>query len=264
MITINEYIAPESLEEAYRILMARRNNLVLGGCGFIKMGSRIIGTAIDLCNLSLDYIMENEDNILIGAETTLRELEINSIIKNYCGGAISQSVSNIVGVQFRNMAKVGASVFSKYGFSDLLPSLLVLDAKIRLFNGGIMELEEFLEKKYEKDILIEVILPKKDGVAVYECLRKTSGDLSIINGAMYKGRNGEYRIAIGSRPQRAMLAERASQILENEKDMDKALNTIVEELHFGTNIRGSKEYRQDMCKVLIKIMHDKVGDYHDR
>ncbi|HSH35213.1 FAD binding domain-containing protein, partial [Schnuerera sp.] len=104
MITIKEYIAPKTIEEAYELLIARKNNLILGGCGFIKLGSRNINTAIDLCNLSLDYIVENEEEILIGADTTLRQLEINNIIKNHCGGAISQGVSYIVGVQFRNMA----------------------------------------------------------------------------------------------------------------------------------------------------------------
>ncbi len=263
MITIKEYVAPNSIEEAYEILMARRNNLVLGGCGFIKMGSKNINTAVDLCNLSLDYIDEKEDAILIGADTSLRKLEMNNIIKNYCGGVISQGVSNIVGVQFRNMARVGASVFSRYGFSDLLPSLLVLDAKVRLFDGGVMDLKEFLEKEYKKDILMEVILPKKEGIAVFDCLRKSSGDFPIINGAMFKGKDGEYRVSIGARPQRAKLAERAAKDLECG-DITKAQGTIVEELNFGSNIRANREYRQDMCIALLKRMHDKVGDYHDR
>lgn len=262
MITINEYIAPDSLEEAYTILTARRNNLILGGCGFIKMGSRIIGTGIDLSNLSLDYIQENEDEILIGADTSLRELEINDIIKNYCGGAISQGVANIVGVQFRNMAKVGASVFARYGFSDLIPSLLVLDAKVRLYKGGVMNLSEFMEMKYEKDILVEVILPKKEGIATFQCLRKSSGDFPIINGAMFKGNNGEYKIAIGSRPRRAKLAEKTAQALSTDEDIDKALDMVLEELSFGTNIRGSKEYREDMSEVLIKGMFDQLAGNH--
>ncbi|SHD76357.1 FAD binding domain-containing protein [Schnuerera ultunensis] len=264
MVTIKEYIAPKTIEEAYELLIARKNNLILGGCGFIKIGSRNINTAIDLCNLSLDYIVENEEEILIGADTTLRQLEINNIIKNHCGGAISQGVSYIVGVQFRNMARVGASVFSRYGFSDLLPSLLVLDAKVRLYKGGVMDLKDFLEKKYEKDILLEVILPKKDGIAVYDCLRKSSGDLPIINGAMFKGNNCEYVIAIGSRPQRAKLAEKSMEALEYGASIDKVADMVVDELHFGTNMRGSREYREEMCKVLIKRMHDKVGGYHDR
>lgn len=264
MITIKEYIAPKSIEEAYEVLIARKNNLILGGCGFIKLGSRNINTAIDLCNLSLDYIVEKEREILIGADTTLRQLEINNIIKNYCGGVISQGVSYIVGVQFRNMARVGASVFSRYGFSDLLPSLLVLDARVRLYNGGVMELKGFLEAKYKKDILVEIILPKKDGVATFDCLRKSSGDLPIINGAMFKGKNNEYRIAIGSRPQRAKLAEKSAEALGRGICIDDVVDMVVEELHFGTNMRGSKECREDMSKVLVKRMHNKVGGYHDR
>lgn len=264
MMTIKEYIAPDSIEEAYKILTSKRNNLILGGCGFIKMGSKNINTAIDLCNLSLDYIKERDNEILIGADTTLRQLETNDIIKNYCGGAISEGVSHIVGVQFRNMARVGASVFSRYGFSDLLPPLLVLDAKVRLYKGGIIDLKDFLEKKYEKDILIEVILPKEDGIAVFDCLRRTSGDFPIINGAMFKGKGGEYRIAIGARPQRAKLVTKAAKELENGANIEKVQNRVLEEISFGTNIRGSKEYREDMAKVLIKRMHDKVGEHHDK
>ncbi len=161
------------------------------------------------------------------------------------------------------MVKVGASVFSKYGFSDLLPALLVLDAKVRLYKGGLMDLSEFLEKEHEKDILIEVILPKQDGIAVFNCMKKTSIDFSIINGAMFKGKNEEYRIAIGSRPQRAILANNSAKVLGDGKDIDRVADMVVEELHLGTNIRGSKEYREDMCRVLIQKMYDEIGDYND-
>lgn len=263
MITIKEYVAPNSIEETYEILMARRNNLILGGCGFIKMSSKNINTAIDLCNLSLDYITENEHEILIGADTSLRQLEINSIIKNYCGGAISQGVSHIVGVQFRNMARVGASVFSRYGFSDLLPSLLVLDARVKFYNSGIIDLKDFLERKYEKDILLEVILPKKEGIATYDCLRKSYGDFPIINGAMFKGKNSEYKISIGARPQRAKLAHKAAIALKNGTTIENIQDMVLEEISFGANMRGSKAYREDMCKVLVNRMYRKIGDYYD-
>lgn len=263
MITIKEYVAPTNIEEAYNILLSKKNNVILGGCGFIKMGSRTINTAIDLCNLSLDYIKEDNNEILIGGDTSLRELEINEIIKNYCGGVISKATSNIVGVQLRNMTRIGASVFSKYGFSDLLGPLLVLDARVRLYKGGLINLSEFLERKYEKDILIEVILPKQEGVAVFNCLKKSSIDFSIINGAMFKGNNKEYRIAIGSRPERAILANNSARSLSDGKDIEMVANMVVEELHLGTNLRGSKEYREDMCKVLIQRMYDEIGDYND-
>lgn len=259
MITIKEYVSPESLEEAYEVLMSGKKNLILGGFGFIKMGSRSINKAIDLYKLSLNYINETEEEILIGADTSLRNLEINEIIKSYCGGVISEGVSNIVGVQFRNMARVGASVFSKYGFSDLLPSLLVLDAKIRLHKDGVMSLEEFLEKDFKRDILVEIILPKKKGTAVYDCIRKSTGDFPIINGAIFKGEDGDYKIAIGSRPQRAKLAVNAAKALASGESIENVAKMIPEELHFGSNVRGSKEYREEMSKALVTRMYSKVG-----
>ncbi|MDU9052613.1 MAG: FAD binding domain-containing protein, partial [Clostridioides difficile] len=97
MITIKEYVVPKSLDEAYELLISRKNNIILGGCGFLKLGSKNIGSAIDLKDLALDYINETDDSILIGADTSLRTLELNKVIKNYCNGVISNAVSNIVG-----------------------------------------------------------------------------------------------------------------------------------------------------------------------
>lgn len=36
MITIKEYVVPKSLDEAYELLISRKNNIILGGCGFFK------------------------------------------------------------------------------------------------------------------------------------------------------------------------------------------------------------------------------------
>ncbi|MCC0707963.1 FAD binding domain-containing protein [Clostridioides sp. ES-S-0190-01] len=257
MVTIKEYSVPQSLEEAYKILISKKNNVILGGCGFIKLSNKNIGTAIDLKDINLDYIKEDEKNILIGADTSLRSLEINKTIKNYCSGIVSSAVSNIVGVQFRQGARIGASVFSKYGFSDLITALLVVGAKVRLYNSGILELNEFLDSELNKDILIEIILPKKDAVAVFDSIRKCTGDFAILNSAMLK-ENDTYKIAIGARPQRAKLALEASQILSKEKDIDKASIIVGKELIYGSNMRASKEYRIDMASALLKRMYSAI------
>ena len=48
--------------------------------------------------------------------TTLRDLEVSPILNKYFNGVIGNCVKDIIGVQFRNVVTVGASVFSKYGF----------------------------------------------------------------------------------------------------------------------------------------------------
>lgn len=258
MITIKEYLVASDLNQAYDILIARKNNIILGGCGFLKLGSKNINTAIDLKNINLDYIKETNETIVVGADVSLRELEINKITKDYCSGIISQALSNIVGVQFRNNVRVGASVFSKYGFSDLIPALLVVDAKVNLHKKGIIRLEDFLESDNEKDILVEIILPKIDGVGIFDSIRKCTGDFAILNGAMLKVDN-KYKIAIGARPQRAKIAHKASELLSKEEDIEKASNLVKEELTFGSNMRASQEYRSDMAKSLVMRMYMNLG-----
>ena len=74
MITIQNYVQAESLDEAWQ-LNQKRNARVLGGMLWLKMGQNPVGTAIDLCKLGLDTIEEEESSFSIGAMVTLRALE---------------------------------------------------------------------------------------------------------------------------------------------------------------------------------------------
>lgn len=75
MFTITDLVQPENLAEAYQILTDKRNNTILGGCAFLKMGKKQINKGIDLTKLNLNYIREQDGFIVIGAMTSLRELE---------------------------------------------------------------------------------------------------------------------------------------------------------------------------------------------
>ena len=118
----NQYVRAESLEEAYG-LYQKKNNFVLGGMLWLKMRKRPFGTAIDLSGLGLDQIEENEKEFRIGAYVSLRELETNEALNAYTKGAFAESVKHIVGVQFRNVATVGAvsGDVTDFGCDDDLP-----------------------------------------------------------------------------------------------------------------------------------------------
>ena len=49
----------ESLEQAYELNQKKRN-CIIGGMLWLKMGSRMVPTAIDLSTLGLNTIEENE------------------------------------------------------------------------------------------------------------------------------------------------------------------------------------------------------------
>lgn len=255
MFTVMEIEQPTTEQEAYDILMKRKNNQVIGGSAFMRMGRKRIGTGIELSKLNLDYIEDREDFIEIGAMTNLRDLETSSIIKEHFGSVISDSLRDLIGVQFRNVVTVGGTVFSKYGFSDLIVTLLSLDTEVELFGAGRVKLEDFLERECEKDLLTRIYIKKTNKKASYKSLRNAKSDYPILNVSVSK-ENGEYKICIGARPQRAIVAKKASEFLtvngfEND-NIEKALELIDEDVVFGSNMRGTKEYRKAISKVLVK------------
>ena len=251
MFTLIELVQPETIDEAYEILMEKRNNTILGGCAFLRLGSSRIGAGVELSKLNLDYITEHDHEIEIGAMTTFRDLETSKLLQEYFNGVIPKAVSHIIGVQFRNVVTVGASVFSKYGFSDLLTALLALDTEVELYKGGRISLLQFLEKPYEKDLLTKIWIKKSQGHAAYQNMRNSASDFPIVNVAVSK-LNDQWKIVAGARPGRAKIANQASAALTSgNHNVTEIAAIAANELAFGTNARGTAEYRKAVCQVLI-------------
>ena len=255
MFTLQKLLQPETIEEAYKILTEKKANTVLGGCCFLRMGSKRIGTGIELSKLNLDYIKEDSDYIEIGAMTNFRDIETSDILNKYFNGVLSKSVSNIIGVQFRNVVTVGATVFSKYGFSDFITGLLSLDTEVELFGAGRMSLEEFLNMPYKKDLLTRIFIKKDSRKATFKDFRNSVSDYSILNVSV-SNKEDNWRIVVGARPVMAAIAKNASEELSKgeitTEKIELVANIAAEELGFGTNMRATKEYRKALCKVLVK------------
>ena len=259
MFTMMNLVQPATLEEAYEVLMKSKNNTILGGCGYLRMGSKRISTGIELTKLNLNYIGEENGFIEIGAYATLRDLETSPALNKYFNGVIEKSVADLIGVQFRSMVTAGATVFSKYGFSDPLTALLSLDCEVELFKGGRMPLEDFLNRPFEKDILVRIFLNANGRKAVYKNFRNAASDYSILNVSVSK-LDDDFRIVVGARPSTARIAKKASAFISGKGLQDPADDAFIseaaklarEELNFGTNMRGTKEYREELCKVLVK------------
>ena len=207
MLTIREYKKAESLEEAYT-LNQKKSNRVIGGMIWLKMETLNVGTAIDLSGLGLDTIEETETEFRIGAMASLRALELHEGLAAYTNGAMRESVRHIVGVQLRNLATVGGSLYSRFGFSDVLTMFLVLDAQVELYKGGIVPLSEYAERPKDRDILVRIIVPKKNAKFNYQSVRISQTDIPVLTCAAVKDENG-YRFAIGAvRPRHAVRAGR--------------------------------------------------------
>ena len=256
VFTMTNYVTVGSLEEAYALLGKNKSNKILGGTLWMRMGSQTIHTGIDLSQLGLDQIVENEEAIEIGAMCSLRMIETHPLMNEYFSGIVAESVKDIVGVQFRNCATIGGSIYSRFGFSDILTALLALDTYVELYHGGILSLEDFIKTPYEKDILVKIIIKKEQIKGAYQTDRLSHTDFPVLAVAVTKGQKG-YKISVGARPSKAALAYEAMHYLNTrdelgEEMIESAVHKVIEELNFGSNMRASETYRKHLAKVLIK------------
>ena len=241
MITIQKYVRAQSLEEAWQLNQNKRNR-ILGGMLWLRLGKGTVNTAIDLCDLGLDAIEETEEAFSIGAMATLRDLEMHGGLNAYTNGAVRNAVKGIVGVQFRNMATVGGSIWGRFGFSDVLTVFLALDCEVELYKGGIVPLEQFAKMKKDNDILVRLIVKKTPCEITYTSMRNQSTDFPVLACAVSRI-GGEYRAAIGARPARAMLLR--SETAEGFADF------AAEHAPTEGNLRGSAAYRTHLIRVLV-------------
>lgn len=258
MLKFKQYYRVKSLEEAYE-LNQKKSNVVLGGMLWLKLQRRTVGGVIDLSDLGLDQITETEDAFTIGAMVSLRDLEQHEGLRAYLGEALHESLCHIVGVQFRNVATVGGSIFGRFGFSDVLTLFLALDAKVKFYRAGEMALSVYtsgatLDRELKNDILEAVILPKKVEAAAYRSVRNSETDFPVLTCCAAKVA-GVYRVSVGARPMRAVYTADLNGILnagitpETAADFGK---WVSEQITTGSNVRASADYRKKMIAVLTK------------
>lgn len=242
MITIQNYVRAGSLEEAWQLNQNKRSR-ILGGMLWLRLGRGRVHTAIDLCDLGLDTIEETDTQFSIGAMATLRDLETHPGLHAYTHGAAAQAVGSIVGVQFRNMATVGGSIWGRFGFSDVLTLFMALDSYVELYKGGVIPLAQFAAMKKDRDILVRLIVKKTPCKMVYASMRNQRTDFPVIACAV-SSINGEYRASVGARPGRAILIRR-----ESPEDF---AGFVAQQTPTEGNLRGSAPYRTHLIRVLVE------------
>lgn len=252
-MNIVQYNKPESLEEAWT-LNQKKSARVLGGACWLRMSPRRrIQTAIDLMGLGLDQIEKVEGAWRIGCMTTLRALELSPELEALTEGALKESLRHIVGVQFRNMATIGGSIWGRFGFSDILTLFLVLDAEVELYKGGRMKLADFARSGAGRDILTHIFIPCRERQVRYDSLRLSATDFPVLACAVSRDAEGVH-CALGARPRRAELVPGGQELLAaglDETAIRQYARYAAQALTFGTNLRGSAEYRQAMAEVLV-------------
>lgn len=275
MFTAKNYVKVNSIEEAFELNKVR-NNVIIGGLMWLKQSTKNINTLIDLSALGLDKIEETDNFISLGAMVSLRDMEKSPILKAYFGNYFSDALKGIVGVQFRNGATLGGSVYGRYGFSDVITSLMPIDTTVVIFDGEekMLPLTKYVSLKKDNSILTKILIRKNPVLTAYQSMRIVSTDFPLLTVAisLHSSVNLEnsasLSIAVGARPNIASLIKSenfdASELYTSytqdvnnnslynltafaEKYILKNLQTIS----FGSNLKASEKYRIILAKSLI-------------
>lgn len=206
-------------------------------------------TIVDLSGLGLDAIEEKEGEFSIGCMCSLRQLETHEGLNRYFDGIFRECTRNIVGVQMRNCATVGGSIFARFGFSDILTCLLALDAYVELYHEGTIHLSEFAARpvrRDQKDILVRIIIKKDGRKAAYTSQRNSRTDFPVI-ACCVSNLGNKWFVSVGARPAKAKAVIITEDDFDTLKEMAKE---AAEAFTYGDNTRASGAYRKTLATVL--------------
>jgi CO/xanthine dehydrogenase FAD-binding subunit len=229
---------------------------------------------VDLSGLSeFNYVRKDGETIRIGALTTIADLASSPVIDSR-HVVFREVAAKFGGPAIRNVATIGGNICAASSSEDLLPILLVLDAKVRLkskLGERLLPLEAFLKGKRlidlkANEILIETNFQEldEDSACTFEKVgMRNSLIIAFVSSAVFlkldrkRERVDDIRVAFnrvaGKIPERARQSEEAlrGKILTPEL-LEDTVSVLKRELRTSSDFRASAEYRSDVACVLFK------------
>ena len=272
------HLKPKTLQEAISFLTQYngKSKIIAGGTELVnRMKKRLVTPeyVIDITYVpGLDKIeYDAKSGLKIGALCPLADVECSPLVKEK-HEPLARAVHTIGSVQVRNLGTIGGNLCNASPSADSAPILIGLDAKARIFGPAgerVIELKDFFAgpretvlKSGEILVGIEIPNPPPRSAAVYikQSLRRAMG-LAVVGVAVVvslapDGSVADIRIVLGAvapTPIRAVKAEAAIR----GKKLDGALireaaGLASDEAKPISDVRSSKEYRNDMIEVLTE------------
>jgi len=272
-----KYHKPQGLEEALSLLdrFGHVAAILAGGTDLVPLMKQKTVQPKHLINIKhlteLDFI-RGDSMLEIGALTTIRAIEKSELLQRKCP-LLSDTAGRIGYIQIRNVGTIGGNICNASPAADFAPALMVLDATVEIesINGKrstsisrffLSAGKSILNKN---EIVTGFRIPRTDERARFIFKKVTSGNssgLAVTSVAVLSsvdelsGVVTEARIAVGSMAPTPIRCFKTEKLLLGEKISDEVLNIasqkIAEETRPILDIRGSKEYRIHLIKVITK------------
>lgn len=242
-----------SFEEAIKLKneYGDKARYLVGGTEMnVRVNKGLYDVLIDIGNLVSHEIKWNKDEtcIHIGAGATFQEI----YTREDAPYQLRRAAGHMSTRNIRNMATIGGNVGTGSTVGDFIPTLMVLDARLKVveFEEPIT-VEEYVIKKMQ--YLIEYIILSKENLNKnYQSVayRRVSSDFSIIGVAATYKKVGEIytdiKIAVGGMGPKVKRVVDVEEQLEGKKlSRDMIIEIMQEKVKSRSSIlRGSAEFRE--------------------
>ncbi|KUO51145.1 MAG: hypothetical protein APF76_16770 [Desulfitibacter sp. BRH_c19] len=279
------YLNAKDVNEAVDLLSSyhHKAKIIAGGTDLMvsfNRGGQLPEALIYIGDINLNYINQDEENLVIGSTTTLSDLLKSGIIKEHAG-ILGEAIKNMASVAVRNSGTIGGNICNASPAADTAVPLLALGASLILISKSgerVIDCEKFFVGPGETvltsdEILKEIIIPKKVNIKwAYKKLgRRLADTLSVASsGVTMQIENGkckDVRIVLGAVAPIPLVSNNAAKILE-----DKVLDTLAieasasaasEETKPIDDARSTAWYRKRVSKALVKSLLNQIAGEGD-
>jgi carbon-monoxide dehydrogenase medium subunit len=270
MKNVKEYFQPTTIRDAVMLLRMNpgKGKFIAGGTNIVVEKDPALDYLIDLQQLGLEYLIETDDCIRIGACVTIQDLYKSPLIATLADGLLAQVASWFGSRQIRNVATIGGNIAEGLSAADTAPALLAMDALVVIV--GETERAVPVAEFYCRDggtilhdeLIKEFIVPKEFQQARGKFLKncKTHEDISVVSVTTTVLMNGprcqKVRIALGAVAPTPIRIPQAERILEGQIPtkafIEQAAETVVEHIYPVDNFRASAEFRRNISREYTK------------
>lgn len=268
--SLKEYHRPGSIHGALRLLGRDQPHTapLAGGTWLVARRDSSIQAVVDLSGLDLAFVEKSARRLRLGAMTTLQTLVEHPLIREVVGGLLAEASRRSALLSMRNVATLGGTLVVGETTSEVLLSLLALDARLVIrspFKHEVM-LEAFLSNRtahlLPHALITEVYLPTPPpgGGATLAAISRTPRDRAIVNAAAVVVRRGNVchsaRLALGGvAPHPVRLPHIEAMFLYQPCEaelLSRAAQAVSEAIDPPDDSLASAAYRRAMAAVVAE------------
>ena len=278
-----DYIAPQSLAEAVRALVAHGEEakLLAGGHSLLPLLKLRLANPKLLIDLSkipgLSNISQQDDKIVVGALTTHYQIESSELLKTKCP-LLPQTARAIGDVQVRNRGTIGGSLAHADPSADWPAAILALGGELKL-SGPKGERRIAVEEFFlgamttvvePTEILTEIrvpVSPRRCGSAYLKMAQQASG-FAIVGVAVWlrvaqDGRCEDIGVGVTGLSEKPFRARTVESRLRGNKLTPKLIEESAAQVAEGNDpmedLHASAKFRAHLAQVYTSRAIEEAG-----